>query len=121
MEKRKFLRVIFHTEAIIKLNKCEYKCEVKDLSLKGAYLQTNEKINVENGQIIDISFFLSGTTSELNLNMKSIVFRTDETGLGIKFETIDLDSFIYLKNIIAYNSGNLEQVMDEFYESGLQN
>ena len=43
--------------------------------------------------------------------------RTADDGVGFTFEKMDLDSYMHLKNIIAYNIDDAEKVMEEISHS----
>ncbi|GBF34289.1 hypothetical protein DCCM_3401 [Desulfocucumis palustris] len=112
MEKRKFTRVPFRVEASVKYKDMECRGEVENLSLRGMFLRMPEKISL--GECVDITILLAGDTSKLTIDLKGKVARTDPDGIGIKFQEIDLDSFVHLKNIVTYNSGDAEKIMQEF-------
>jgi hypothetical protein len=46
----------------------------------------------------------------LTLRFKGMVAREDETGIGVRFLEMDPASFIHLKNLLYYNSGNPEAI-----------
>ncbi len=114
MQKRKFSRVVFQSEAAVQFEDREIKGEVKNLSLKGMFLSTAERVPVD--KEVEIKVFLSGSTSELILSVKGTVKRHEDNGMAFAFSVMDLDSFIHLKNIIAYNMGDSEVVMEEFFQ-----
>ncbi len=115
MEKRKFTRVPFSVEASVKYKKMEYRGEVENLSLRGMFLRIPEKILLD--EFVDITIILAGDTSRLTIELKGKVVRTARDGIGIKFQEIDLDSFVHLKNIVTYNSGDAEKIMEEFIDA----
>jgi hypothetical protein len=88
--------------------------EVRNLSLKGMLVDviTEVPANTE----LDIKIYLSGTSSSLTLGMKGRVVRHDENGLAVLFKEIDVESFIHLRSVVAYNEGNEEKIMREFYD-----
>lgn len=69
------------------------------------------------GAAVDIAIALTGTFPEIALHISGIVTRIAEDGIGIIFEKMDLDSYMHLKNIIAYNSDDAEKVMEEVSHS----
>ena len=114
MDKRHFTRVVFQSEAIVKSKDKTLKGEIGNLSLNGIFLNAPGALPVS--EPVEVEIFLSGTTSELALKMEGTVLRDSPEGLAIQFKGMSLDSFIYLKNIISYNRGDEEKVMEEFYE-----
>lgn len=112
MNKRSFSRIHFQTEAVVQFQEKSIRGEVSNLSLNGAFIQTMQIIPL--GENVDVRILLSGTSSELSVNVKGIVVRQDEAGLGIRFTGMDLDSFMHIKNIIAYNSEDASEAEREF-------
>jgi len=117
MDKRKYSRVVFETKALIDFNNNRIEGKVENLSMKGAFIKTKTPVNLITGDVIQLKLELTGTTSKLNLDLKANVKRIDEDGFGVEFTSIDLDSFTHLKNIIAYNSGEYEKILQEFEKS----
>ena len=114
MEKRQFTRVVFQSEAIVKAKDKTLKGEIGNLSLNGIFLNAPGALPVS--EPVEVEIYLSGSTSELALKMEGTVLRDSPEGLAIQFKGMSLDSFIHLKNIISYNRGDEEKVMEEFYE-----
>ena len=113
MDRRRFTRVAFKTEATVECGDQTITGEVENLSLKGMLLKTHVKLNAEESVKIDIR--LSGSTTQLSISTSGVVIRNTSTGIAFRFSSMDLDSFIHLKNIIAYNEGDDAKVMEEFY------
>ena len=113
MEKRDFTRVPFETKAVINYKNRAITGTVENLSLKGMFLKTSE--DIEDDQEISIKIFLSGSSSQLTIDLDGSVLRSDNDGLAIRFHKIDIDSFIHLKNVVSYNQGNADEIMDEFF------
>ncbi len=76
--------------------------------MKGIYCYSDIKFSV--GTTCELELHFTDTSSKLVLFLKGRVVRTDEEGMGIKFEEMDLDSFFSLKNILNYNTGDPEQI-----------
>ena len=112
-EKRKNTRVSFNTHVVLKCNEVEIMAVAgsKDISMKGIFVETDRKLPV--GTQCDVGILLSGTTSTLSLSMKGIIVRDTPTGMGIHFESIEVDSYYHLKNLIMYNSSNPDAIEDE--------
>ncbi len=113
MEKRSNTRVTFGVGAVIKYKKQAIKCKVINLSLNGVLLKAGKEIPKDAKVKVGIS--MEGTTSKLKINVEGVVTRSAVAETAIAFNSIDLDSFIHLKNIVAYNEGNEEKIMQEFF------
>ena len=114
-DKRKGTRVHFKTRVVLKTDVSEIKANANssDISIKGMFISTNEKIPV--GTPCDIEIVLSGTTSRLALNIEGVVARRDKNGLGITFNSMDVDSYFHLKNIVMYNAKDPDAVEEEMF------
>lgn len=115
MSTRKFSRVPFNVGATVMAADRQFQGAVENLSMAGMFLVTNEKL--AGGEAADISIILTGTIPEIAVNFKGIVTRIAENGVGFTFEKMDLDSYMHLKNIIAYNIDDAEKVMEEIGHS----
>jgi hypothetical protein len=114
MEKRNNTRVVFEVGALIKYKKKTIECKVVNLSLNGVLLKTREVIPEKAEIKVDI--LMEGTASKLVVNLKGTVVRIGATDIAVEFKSIDLDSFVHLRNIVAYNEGSEEKIMNEFYK-----
>lgn len=114
MEKRINTRITFEVGAIVKYNRKTLKCNVANLSLNGVLLKTEEEIPKDAN--VKVAIFMEGGSSKLKINLEGVVVRSGKPGTAVSFKSIDLDSFIHLKNIVAYNEGNEEKIMKEFYK-----
>jgi hypothetical protein len=111
--KRNFTRITFQAEAIIKYRGQSLQGEIENLSLKGMLLHSTEMIPIH--EPVEIQILLSGSSSDLAISLKGDVIRHDSNAMAIHFREMDLDSFIHLKNIIAYNGDRGIEVMEELH------
>jgi len=115
-ERRKNTRVTFRTTADVQFADKNYtQCETENLSLRGVSV-----LGISGHQAAEkcgISLALSGSTSELKLNMRGEIVRVEHDSIALKFTEIDLDSFYHLKNIIYYNSEDPDKIETELAES----
>ncbi len=115
MEKRANTRVLFNVKSLVKYQDKSLEGRITNLSMYGMLLQTSKKIPIDTP--VDVEIFMEGTTSRLAVNLQGQIVRSDEEGTAIVFKSIDIDSFVHLRNIVSYNEGNEEKIMKEFYES----
>lgn len=111
MSTRKFSRVNFHVGATVRIAGRQFQGAVQNLSMTGMFLVTNEQL--ADGETAEITIVLTGTFPEISVNFNGVVTRIAEDGVGFTFEKMDLDSYMHLKNIIAYNIDDAEKVMEE--------
>ena len=115
MSTRKFSRVQFNVGATIKIADRQFQGAVENLSMTGMFLVTNEQLS--DGETAEITIVLTGTMPEIAVNFIGVATRITEDGVGFTFEKMDLDSYMHLKNIIAYNIDDAEKVMEEIGHS----
>lgn len=87
----------------------------KDLSLTGVYFFT--AIRPGKGTTGEVEITLGLGIHPLTLRFKGVVARADENGIGVRFLEMDPTSFIHLKNLLYYNTGNPEEIDAEIIHS----
>lgn len=91
-EKRHNTRVAFHATITARFDDKTYEnCETRDLSMRGVFVRGVAGRSV--GEKCQLSLQLSGTSSDLSLQMVGEVTRIEADGIGLHFSEIDLDSF----------------------------
>lgn len=115
MSTRRFSRVRFKVAATITVADHRFQGEVENLSMTGMYLVTTERLALADA--VEIAITLVGALPEVVVRFDGRVSRIDENGLAFRFELIDLDSYLHLKNIIAYNSDDPDKVLEEIGQS----
>ena len=108
-ERRDKPRVAFDTRIILETGTTEIQTEgnSRNLSLNGIYVKSREKIEIDSPCRVKI--VLSGTAEPLVLKMEGRIVRSDSSGIGIAFESMDLDSYTHLKNIVRFNAENPDE------------
>jgi hypothetical protein len=112
-ERRQKTRVHFETHVIIRTEASEVRAEAdsEDISIKGIFVKTQDKI--PEGTLCDLEILLTGSSTRLVLTIKGKIKRQEEDGVAIGFESMDLDSYMHLKNIILYNVTDPEETKKE--------
>ncbi len=113
--KRSNTRVSFQSRAEVRYGEHVIEGEVRNLSLKGVLIATEERI--PEGEEVEVIIHLTGVGSQLSLQMEAEVVRSQDSDLGLHFTEVDLDTFVHLRNIVAYNEGNDEKIMNEFFRN----
>ena len=107
-ERRKHSRVGFATRINVRVESgMETICldaNSKDLSLKGIFVKTGERFPLATRCFVDI--YLTGGVEEIKLEIQGRTVRQTDEGVGIVFESMDVDTYTHLKNIVYYNSGD---------------
>lgn len=110
-EQRRFSRIAFRTTIEIIKKSVSVIGELKDLSLKGAFIVCREKIPV--GQSIKVILHLGEPENPIKLSIDGRVTRTNPDGMAVEFESMDLDTFSMLKELVSYNLGSEEITREE--------
>ncbi len=103
-ERRNELRVDFTTKVFIMVGdqQTRYDGDSRDISLRGVFLNTEDPLEINSD--CDIEIRLAGAQDDIILSLKGHIIRKEEKGYAIYFDSVDLDSYVHLKNIIKYNS-----------------
>ena len=113
MEKRNFLRTKYISRAFIKLNDEVVVGDITNLSLNGAMVKVDTLHKLNMYDHIELEMSISNNETAIKIKSTGAVVRLEDFEIGIRFETMDLDSFTHLRNIIAYNTGEYDRIMDE--------
>ncbi|RPJ82672.1 MAG: PilZ domain-containing protein [Deltaproteobacteria bacterium] len=110
IDRRKKLRVDFKTTIFLKTDLSEIHIEgnSKDLSLKGMFIHTREETAIGTKCRIEVN--LTGMTEPLSLHMQGKIVRKDLNGIAVEFDSMDLDSYTHLKNLVRYNTADPDDV-----------
>ena len=105
-DRRKHVRVGFTTDIQIVIesggNEVILAGSSKDLSLKGLFVTTQQKFLA--GTACAVEVYLSGGVEKITLKINATIVRETENGLGIVFDSMDVDTYSHLKKIVYYNS-----------------
>jgi hypothetical protein len=112
MEKRHFARIPFPTKAIVRSKDATVIGIVENLSLDGIFLKTPEKLRLN--RIVKIELLFTGTSSQLSILLNGKIMRHENIGMAIQFKDVDMDAFFHLKNLISYNTNQMEKLKGEF-------
>lgn len=111
MEKRNFSRVPFTIEAELECEDRVIHGQVDNLSLKGMMVKTNVHLELESQVKVRINLADLGDSIQIEIQGK--VVRLVPNGIGVYFESMDLESLTHLSKIVEYNSEEPEKVKDE--------
>ncbi len=105
-DRRKHSRVGFTTAIKVALEaggeKINFDGNSNDLSLKGIFVTTQNSFS--SGTKCSIRICLTGGIDKIELMIKGTVVRNSSNGMGIEFDSMDIDTYSHLKNIVYYNS-----------------
>ena len=102
--RRKYFRVGFATEIKIDLKTKDHVTlygNSNDLSLKGIFVST--PMRFARGTNCFVKIYLTGGIKKIELLVEGTIVRQTDTGIGIVFNSMDVDTYSHLKNIVHYN------------------
>lgn len=111
-EKRRFSRVPFRVRAEMTVDNVLYSSgEINNLSVGGCLLPI--KVDAGTGTKCNLKILLSGTNSELSVQVEGKIIRCETGTVAIKFTEIQPDSLFHLQNIVRYNYPDPDKVEQE--------
>jgi hypothetical protein len=121
-EQRRFSRVDFRMSASVEVGGLSLEGTVENLSLRGMFMATDHKPGVGEGAEITIELTRPpegggegrrDADYDPAIRAGGKVVRVTGTGVAFCFDTIDSDSYVHLKNIVALNAGDPDRTFDE--------
>ncbi len=80
--------------------------------MKGLFARASETLPVHSECRVVLQ--LGGPNSDLTIEVGGRVVRSDPDGKAVEFSEIGMDSYFHLKNLVLYNSVDVEQAEREF-------
>lgn len=111
MGQRKFSRIMFDRGVTLKVGNSTIHGEIINISLQGVLLKTTHLFNLQ--ETVAIELRLSDHRNALVLELQGTVVRCEGDKTAFHFTRMDSDTFLHLKNIMAYNQGDEALVLDE--------
>ena len=114
-ERRRDSRVNFHVQATVNIGEKELSSlPIEDLSVRGVFICCDETPALDSQ--CKVKIMVAGSTSQLDLRLQGRVARLTEKGFAVEFRKVDLDSFVFLQNVVKYN----QPAEDAEDESGIE-
>lgn len=113
-EQRSFTRVPFDSTVLVNVNGERHRGHTDNLSLYGLFVRIDYKPDVDT--TVEVTIPLADGTEERYIGVSGTVARQADDGIGIRFQQLDVDTFIEIKNIVSTSSGNENKIMDEFFK-----
>ncbi len=103
-ERRRFSRITFHRPAELDARVEQATCELLDLSLKGALVETAAPFAVAVGQPCTLTIRLDA--GEAVIRMEGVIVHREGRQVGVRCTEIDLDSIAHLRRLVELNLGD---------------
>lgn len=111
---RQFIRTEYSSKILITHQGQKIEGTVIDISLHGLFCKIPR--NIEKGEELDCTIHLEGGTARIVLNINGVITRSLNDGIGIEFSELDFETFVHLKYIVSYMTGDPKKIMTEFCE-----
>ncbi|MCF8197405.1 MAG: PilZ domain-containing protein [Sulfuritalea sp.] len=102
-ERRNFWRAVFHSPVRLTTHDGEAFAQLLDISLKGALLEAAEVWHGKTGEECRLSLELA---PDAIITMWTKVTHVEGSHIGLRCESIDLDSITHLRRLVELNSGD---------------
>ncbi|BAO28582.1 PilZ domain-containing protein [Sulfuritalea hydrogenivorans] len=102
-ERRNFWRAVFHSPVRLTTHDGNAFARLQDISLKGALLETGNAWHGKPGEECRLSLELA---ADATITMWTKVMHVEGRHVGLRCESIDLDSITHLRRLVELNSGD---------------
>ena len=91
----------------------------RDVSMKGLFVVTNQRLPAGTGCQVTIQLDAQGGNHRIGV--AGHVARINDEGLAVEFSEIPIDDYDHLRNLVLFNSEDVDRIEEEFDEHlGLQ-
>lgn len=119
-EKRRHTRVIFNRSVKLFIKeKSHGQYPARNLSLGGLFVEGDISIPV--GEACRLELHETGRHSSLILTFLGKIQRHEKDGIGVKFISMEDDSFMFLQTMVLYSSDDPLGVAENFFENFVPN
>ncbi|MGE5385546.1 MAG: PilZ domain-containing protein [Betaproteobacteria bacterium] len=102
--RRRFSRILFQSEALLRTSEAEFGVNVVDISLKGALVKPKGAAYAGVGTNCTLLLVLGDP--EASIRMETTVVHHQGENLGLACREIDLDSMTHLRRLVELNLGD---------------
>ena len=114
-DKRSYARVLFNRKARLILHGRIYEERpIKNLSLIGMFVAGS--FDAELHDICTVELHETGRHTCLTLSFIAKIVRIEKDGLGLEFENMQPDSYMFLQTMILYATQDPLSIAEEFLE-----
>jgi hypothetical protein len=111
MKHRRFRRIPFEAEVMLKVQDQTFTGELLDVAMKGAMVGIEKKFSLKLGGQCSLSITLPG--SPIQLDFEAELIHVEGHHYGFKFISENLATLTHLRKIIELNTGDVEATRSE--------
>lgn len=108
MGNREFTRINISEWGTITYQNETFGGQIENISLKGLFIQTSQQLPLH----VPVEAKVHHSIDK-SLDFNATVVRLDDNGLGLLINSMDVDSLVYLKKLLAEHSGDQDKVNQE--------
>lgn len=112
-EQRKHTRIPVNINAELQVSKEIYKGKTKNISFSGVFIYCSNSANITIGETCYLKLILQPEPHPNTITLHCKVVRTDESGVGVKLNSVDMQGYLKFKNLMVYNSPAPDKLLDE--------
>jgi hypothetical protein len=120
-EKRSLSRANYKIQGQVIYKDRFFKGKIHNFSLNGFLFNSDEAIEVSEGEKLVILIDLNDKSRDMTLEVNCIVRRKEKNSLGLNFDVIDYDTLMMLKEKLINVADHEETINDEFINFILSN
>jgi hypothetical protein len=111
MPNRRFRRIPFVTQVMLRSGQDSWTGELLEIALKGALVETKRQIPFDLGAECTLCITLPG--SSISLEFLSELVHCKDCHYGFKFISEDIETLTHLRKLIELNTGDAETTRGE--------
>jgi c-di-GMP-binding flagellar brake protein YcgR len=113
-DRRKYTRIALQLKAELKLaGNNIYHGRTKNISFGGVFVFCNNAAGIPVGEEASLTLVLDSRSHRSEIAFRCEIVRTDETGVGVKFISVDINGYQQFKNLMVFNSSDPDVLLAE--------
>lgn len=114
-DKRRFTRVPFDAEVLLRRDARSWPSDLIDISLKGLLVRLPDGFDVPVGNAVDVDVLLN---EEVTIATQCLLMHRTGERIGLRIERIDMESVMHLRRLLELNLGDPELLERELSALG---
>lgn len=106
IERRRFSRIIYQTQATLTQNSSQVTALVCDLSLHGLLLTSEQSSSLDTDKQVEVAFSLA--ESDVTIQLVGNIVGLNNNVIRVSIDHIDIESIGHLKRLVELNVGDDE-------------
>ncbi|MCG9727352.1 PilZ domain-containing protein [Vibrio brasiliensis] len=104
IERRRFSRIVYQAQALLKQESTQVTALVSDLSLHGLLMTSEQSDLLDSGKQVDVEFSLPG--SDVTIQLVGNIVGLNNNVIRLSIDHIDIESIGHLRRLVELNVGD---------------